>query len=136
MNAKDLMKMAVEARKKAYTPYSHYQVGATIVTEDGTIYTGCNIESASYTPTVCAERCAISKAVSEGHRHFTQVAVVGGKEGELAPFCTPCGVCRQLLAEFCTEDTQVYLGTPDKFQAYPFDQILPFSFTSKDLLDE
>lgn len=133
MTDKELMVAANEARKFAYTPYSHFKVGAALLTKSGKLYTGCNIENSSYTPTVCAERTAVFKAVSEGESDFAVIAVVGGKEENPLEFCLPCGVCRQVLAEFCGEDFRILLGNPDKFQSYTVDEILPFSFTKKDL---
>ena len=133
MTDKELMVAANEARKFAYTPYSHFKVGAALLTKSGKLYTGCNIENSSYTPTVCAERTAVFKAVSEGESDFAVIAVVGGKEKNPLEFCSPCGVCRQVLAEFCGEDFRILLGNPEKFQSYTVDEILPFSFTKKDL---
>ena len=133
MTDKELMVAANEARKFAYTPYSHFKVGAALLTKSGKLYTGCNIENSSYTPTVCAERTAVFKAVSEGESDFAVIAVVGGKEENPLEFCSPCGVCRQVLAEFCGEDFRILLGNPDKFQSYTVDEILPFSFTKKNL---
>lgn len=133
MTDKELMIAANEARKFAYTPYSNFKVGAALLTKSGKLYTGCNIENSSYTPTVCAERTAVFKAVSEGESDFAVIAVVGGKEENPLEFCSPCGVCRQVLAEFCGEDFRILLGNPEKFQSYTVDEILPFSFTKKDL---
>ena len=133
MTDKELMIAANEARKFAYTPYSHFKVGAALLTKSGKLYTGCNIENSSYTPTVCAERTAVFKAVSEGESDFAVIAVVGGKEENPLEFCSHCGVCRQVLAEFCGEDFRILLGNPEKFQSYTVDEILPFSFTKKDL---
>ena len=101
MSDKELMQAAVKARKMAYAPYSGFFVGAALLTKDGKVYTGCNIENASYTPTNCAERTAFFKAVSEGERAFEAIAVVGGKGEELSELCAPCGVCRQVMTEFC-----------------------------------
>jgi len=133
MTDKELMVAANEARKFAYTPYSNFKVGAALLTKSGKLYTGCNIENSSYTPTVCAERTAVFKAVSEGESDFAVIAVVGGKEENPLEFCSPCGVCRQVLAEFCGADFRILLGNPEKFQSYTVDEILPFSFTKKDL---
>ena len=133
MDYKQLMDKAVEAREFAYAPYSRFKVGAALLAENGKIYTGCNIESATHTPTVCAERTAFFKAISEGVKKFVAIAIVGGIEGELAPFCAPCGVCRQVMAEFCDEDFKIVLGTPDKFEEYTLKDMLPFSFTKLDL---
>jgi cytidine deaminase len=101
---KELIEKAIKARQNSYSPYSKYMVGAALLTQDGKIYTGCNIENAAYTPTNCAERTAFFKAVSEGERHFVAIAIVGGYEGEPRDFAYPCGVCRQVMAEFCNPD--------------------------------
>lgn len=131
-----LMRTAIEYRKRSYSPYSGFQVGAALLSADGEIFGGCNIESASFSPTNCAERTALFKAVSEGVREFTAIAVVGGKaEGELE-FCSPCGVCRQALVEFCDPKTfVVYLGTgTEDYKGYLLDELLPYSFTPKNVL--
>ena len=129
----ELMKLAVKAREKSYSPYSNFKVGAALLGKSGKVYLGCNIENAAYTPTNCAERTAIFKAVSEGEKEFTAIAIVGGKGEQLASFCAPCGVCRQVLAEFCDKDFRLILGTPDNFSAYAFSEILPYSFGKTDL---
>lgn len=105
-----LLQAAKEAMKQAYAPYSGYQVGAALLCEDGSVYTGCNIENASFGVTNCAERTALFKAVSEGKRRFTAIAVIGGKGGVCADYAFPCGVCRQALSEFCGEEFRVVLG--------------------------
>ena len=130
---RSLMESAARAREFSYSPYSHYCVGAALLTADGRIYTGCNVENAGLSATNCAERTAIFKAVSEGIRDFSAIAVVGGRQGEVSPFCAPCGVCRQVLAEFCSPDMPVILGTPEDFKVYTLGEILPFSFTPADL---
>ena len=104
IEAKDLCARAVEAMGHAYAPYSGYKVGAALLCADGTVYQGCNIENASYTPTVCAERTAFFKAVYDGHRDFTAIAVCGGKDGVITGAFPPCGVCRQVMREFCEDD--------------------------------
>ncbi len=129
----ELMAMAEKARENAYTPYSHFRVGAALLTTEGKVFTGCNIENASYTPTVCAERTAFFKAVSEGYQSFAKIAIVGGKEGETAAFCAPCGVCRQVMAEFCGPDFIVILGKPGACREYRLSELLPDSFTKTDL---
>lgn len=102
----ELVKAAVEARQMAYTPYSHHSVGAALLCEDGTVFKGCNIENAGYTPTNCAERTAVFKAVSEGYKKFKAIAVVGGMDScEDLPLCAPCGVCRQVLNEFADPES-------------------------------
>lgn len=135
MDAEQLVSLALEARERAYVPYSHFAVGAALLGKSGKIYLGCNIENAAYTPTVCAERTAIFKAVSEGERQFCAIAVVGGPEGKPAnELCAPCGVCRQVLREFCPENFPVLLGSGDgSFREVPLGNLLPFGFTSADL---
>ncbi len=128
-----LMELAEEARKNAYVPYSDFRVGAALLAADGTIYTGCNIENAAYSPGNCAERTAIFKAVSEGQRDFVKIAVVGGKSGETADFTAPCGMCRQVIAEFCGPDFIFLLGKPGEYREYRFSEILPYAFTPKNL---
>lgn len=132
----ELMRTAMEYRKRSYSPYSHYQVGAALLAADGKIFGGCNIENASFSPTNCAERTALFKAVSEGCRKFSAIAIVGGKEGAELEFCSPCGVCRQALAEFCNpKEFAVYLGTgPEDYKAYLLEELLPYSFTSQNVL--
>ena len=133
MTDRELMCLAVEARKRAYTPYSNFKVGAALLAKSGKVYLGCNIENAAYTPTNCAERTAIFKAVSEGEREFEKIAIVGGMAETIAPFCAPCGVCRQVLAEFCDGDFPILLGTPDNITVCTLDGLLPYSFGKKDL---
>ncbi|MBO5736022.1 MAG: cytidine deaminase, partial [Clostridia bacterium] len=113
MTDTELLTLAGEARTRAYSPYSHFAVGAALLCKDGSVYTGCNVENASFTPTVCAERTAFFKAVYDGKRAFTAIAVVGGAGDTVDPACTPCGVCRQVLAEFCSADLPVILGSPE-----------------------
>lgn len=107
MTNEELCSLAVNVMSNAYVPYSNYRVGAALLTKSGKIYTGCNIENASYSPTVCAERTAIFKAVSEGEREFVKIAVAGGKNGEISGEFPPCGVCRQVMAEFCDSDFEI-----------------------------
>ncbi|MGN1042964.1 MAG: cytidine deaminase [Christensenellales bacterium] len=133
MTDKELMRLAAEARKKSYSPYSEFSVGAALLSKDGKIYTGCNIENATFTPTVCAERTAFFKAVSEGVTRFEKIAIVGGRHGETSPFCSPCGVCRQVMAEFCDKDFSVLLGNENDFKTYRLDELLPFSFEKTEL---
>ena len=124
----ELIEKAKQAMEKAYAPYSGFQVGAALKCADGSIYTGCNIENASFSPTICAERTAFAKAVSEGKRDFTAIAVCGGKGGVITGLCTPCGVCRQVMAEFCKEDFRVILVKPDGYEERTLSQLLPDSF--------
>ena len=130
-----LINKAIEATKFSYVPYSEFKVGAALLTEDGEIYTGCNIENASYTPTNCAERTAIFKAVSEGITKFKKIAVVGGPKGNIETYCPPCGVCRQVIAEFADENFELILGTSENnYEVYNFfKEVLPLSFTKNNL---
>ena len=128
-----LMQLAVEAREMAYAPYSGFRVGAALLGKSGKVYKGCNVENAAYTPTNCAERTALFKAVSEGEKEFSAIAIVGGMYESIADFCAPCGVCRQVLAEFCGKDFRLVLGNPDRIQVFTFEEILPFAFGKGDL---
>lgn len=129
----ELIQTAIEARKRAYAPYSGFFVGAALLAADGRVFTGCNIENAAFTPTNCAERTAFFKAVSEGVRSFEVIAVVGGKGEEPSEFCAPCGVCRQVMAEFCSPDFRVILGNENNQTVYTLSEILPASFSKSDL---
>lgn len=133
MTDRDLICLAKTARENAYAPYSGFRVGAALLGKSGKIYLGCNVENAAYTPTNCAERTAIFKAVSEGEREFSAIAIVGGKGEEIADFCAPCGICRQVLAEFCDSDFRIILGTPDNVSVHTLAQLLPYSFGKNDL---
>ena len=126
-----LLDLAQEARDHAYAPYSHYSVGAALLTAEGQVYQGCNIENAGFTPTVCAERTAFFKAIYDGHRAFRAVAVIA--TGEEMGF--PCGVCRQVMAEFCDRDFIIVTANRDrsKVDVSTFEQLLPHSFGPKDL---
>jgi len=124
-----LVQSALEAREQSYAPYSSFSVGATILCEDGSVYTGANIECASYSATVCAERVALFQAVHHGKRRFSAIAVVGGRTGEnITSFCPPCGVCRQALAEFCGDDFKIVLFDGSKTQIYTLGELLPARF--------
>ena len=136
MDIKLLVEEALNARKFSYSPYSRFQVGAALLAKDGQIFTGCNIESASYTPSNCAERTAFFKAVSQGVREFEAIAVVGGpKEAKNLDYCTPCGVCRQVMMEFCDPKSfQVIVAkNPEEYQVFTLEEILPMGFGPKDL---
>lgn len=132
----ELVKEALRMREYSYVPYSHFRVGAALLTQDGKVYTGCNIENAAYTPTNCAERTAFFKAVSEGERGFAAIAIAGGPEnaGEL-DYCSPCGVCRQVMMEFCNPETfQVILVKSEtEYKTFTLNEILPLGFGPKDL---
>ena len=131
-----LMATAIEYRKRSYSPYSNFQVGAALLAKDGTIFGGCNVESASFSPTNCAERTALFKAVSDGVTEFEAIAIVGGKADGPLEFCSPCGVCRQALVEFCNpKEFTVLLGTSEEdYKGYSLEELLPYSFTPKNVL--
>lgn len=124
-----LIKAALDARKNSYSPYSGYSVGAAILTAEGEIFTGCNIENASYGATMCAERTALFSAVAAGKRDFTMIAIVGGKAYEAdTPY--PCGICRQVLSEFCGKDFKIIVAKSEKdYEEYTLGELLPFSFS-------
>ena len=131
MTPEKLIEMAIEAMSHSYSPYSGFKVGAALLCADSTVYTGCNIENASYTPTVCAERTAFFKAVYDGHRDFTAIAVCGGKDGVITSLFPPCGVCRQVMREFCRDDFMVYMAGPNgTWEGYPLIEMLPHSFSA------
>ena len=112
----------------AYVPYSGYKVGAALLCADGAVYQGCNIENAAYSPTNCAERTAFFKAVYDGHRDFTVIAVCGGKDGVIAGAFPPCGVCRQVMREFCKDDFLIYLVNGQGYETVTLAQLLPYGF--------
>ena len=125
-----LIDTAIEQLKFSYTPYSNFKVGAALLTKSGKIYTGCNIENASYTPTNCAERTAFFKAVSEGVRDFQAICIVGGKDGKLTEYTAPCGVCRQVMLEFCNPKTfQIILAVDkERYEIYTLEELMPLGF--------
>ena len=127
---KNLIRAAILAMEKAYTPYSHFQVGAALLTKNQKIYTGCNIENASFTPTNCAERTAFFKAVSEGERNFAAIAIVGGKEGILTDYTPPCGVCRQVIREFVDPNSFLIIlaKSENDYMLYFLEELLPMGF--------
>lgn len=133
MTDRELMELAVKARGFSYAPYSDFHVGTALLGKSGKVYLGCNVENAAYTPTNCAERTAVFKAVSEGERSFDAIAIVGGKGDSLSSVCAPCGVCRQVLAEFCDGNLRVLLGTPDHITVTGLSSLLPLSFGKSDL---
>ena len=128
MTPEQLKDLAIEAMGRAYAPYSGYKVGAALLCADGTAYQGCNLENASFTPTVCAERSAFFKALYDGHRNFTAIAVCGGKDGVITGAFPPCGVCRQVMREFCDDDFLVYLVGKDGCETVTLAELLPHSF--------
>ncbi|MEE3357796.1 MAG: cytidine deaminase [Lachnospiraceae bacterium] len=132
---KTLVEKAFEVREKAYTPYSHHKVGAALLGKNGQIYLGCNIENAAFTPSNCAERTAVFKAVSEGQLEFDAIAVVGGMEdAEELDYCAPCGVCRQVLREFCDNDFEIILAKDvEHRKTLTLKEILPLGFGPENL---
>ena len=139
MTERELIDLAFEAKTRSYSPYSHFSVGAALLCEDGSIYLGCNIENASYGATNCAERTAIFKAVSEGETKFQAIAIVGNKKGapeEAWEFCTPCGVCRQVMLEFVDPQTfEILLGKGKEIRKFTLNQLLPESFSPSMLME-
>lgn len=136
MEFEKIVSEALRMRQYSYVPYSHFCVGAALLTENGDIYTGCNIENAAYTPTNCAERTAFFKAVSEGERSFTAIAIAGGAEdAKELEYCSPCGVCRQVMMEFCNPETfqVVLVKSETEYQVFSLQEILPLGFGPKDL---
>ena len=130
MERQRLIQAAIDALPGAYVPYSHFHVAAALLCKDGTVYTGINIENAAYTPTVCAERSAFFRAVNEGKREFEAIAICGGKDGVLTDYCSPCGVCRQVMREFCDpEHFEVLLAkSPQDYRIVLLKDLLPESF--------
>ena len=129
-NYSEIIKTALTMREKSYCKYSDFAVGAGLLTKDGSIYSGCNIENGAFSPTICAERVAIFKAVSEGVKEFEAIAIAGGSVGE-APkdFCSPCGVCRQVMTEFCDGDFKVILvKSESEYKIYTLSEIMPLAF--------
>lgn len=126
----EMIDLAIEQLKYSYTPYSGFKVGAALLTKDGKLYSGCNIENAAYTPTNCAERTAFFKAVSEGERAFEAICVVGGKDGILTEYAAPCGVCRQVMMEFCNPETfKIILATSrEQYEIFTLKELLPLGF--------
>lgn len=130
MNDSELFALAKKAAERAYAPYSSFKVGAALLTKDGKVYCGCNIENAAFSPTNCAERTAFFKAVSEGEREFSAIAVAGGKNLNFEEYCFPCGVCRQVMCEFCDGDFRVIVGNDrEGIKAYTITELLPESFS-------
>lgn len=131
MDYEKLMKIAYLSRNNAYAPYSNYKVGSALLTKSGKIYTGANVENLSFSLTDCAERVALTKAVSEGEREFLAIALVGGKGEDIDSVCMPCGACRQAFAEFCSGDFMFIVGTPDKYFIYTLNDLMPMAFAGE-----
>lgn len=134
----EMIDLAIAQLKYSYTPYSGFKVGAALLTADGKFYTGCNIENAAYSPTNCAERTAFFKAVSEGERAFSAICIVGGKDGVLTEYAAPCGVCRQVMMEFCNPDTfQIILATSkERYDVFTLRELLPMGFGPDNLAEK
>lgn len=126
----ELIKTATEQLARSYVPYSHFHVGAALLAKNGTVYKGCNIENAAYTPSNCAERTAFFKAVSEGEKEFSAICVVGGMDGRVTEYAPPCGVCRQVMMEFCDPETfEIILATDEEhYQVFRLKELLPSGF--------
>ena len=134
MTDKEIYNSAIKAMEHSYSPYSDCKVGAALLCKNGKVFTGTNIENAAFGPTVCAERVAVFKAVSEGEKDFSKIAVVGGKNGVINGIFAPCGVCRQVLREFCEDDFEILLGeTEDSFKTVTLKELLPLSFSPDDV---
>lgn len=135
MEYEKLISEALEARKNSYAPYSHFAVGAALLAEDGSIFTGVNVENSSYPVGICAERAAFSAAVSSGKRKFTALALAGGKEGSQPyDYCMPCGMCRQVMSEFCGDDFIVISARSENdCKTFKLKELLPYSFELKEL---
>lgn len=137
INIQQLIREAISAMNRAYTPYSHFKVGAALLTKDGKIYQGCNIENAAYTPTNCAERTAFFRAIYEGERDFEAICIVGGQEGLLSSYTAPCGVCRQVMMEFCDPETfKIILAIDEEqYSVYTLKELMPLGFGPENLND-
>ncbi len=134
MTDKELYDLAIKAMGYSYSPYSNCKVGAALLCKNGKVFMGTNIENAAFGPTVCAERVAVFKAVSEGEKDFDKIAVVGGKNGVINGIFAPCGVCRQVLREFCQDNFEILLGeTPDSFKTVTLKDLLPLSFSTENV---
>lgn len=136
MDKKMLIRKAIETLPNSYVPYSHFHVAAALLCKDGTVYTGINIENAAYTPTVCAERSAFFRAVNEGKREFEAIAICGGKDGVLTDYCSPCGVCRQVMREFTDPGTfKIILAKSlTEYREFTLEQLLPMGFGPENLM--
>ena len=136
MDKKLLIRKAIDTLPNSYVPYSHFHVAAALLCKDGTVYTGINIENAAYTPTICAERSAFFRAVNEGKREFEAIVICGGKDGVITDYCSPCGVCRQVMREFCDPGTfRIILAkSEEEYKEFTLEELLPLGFGPKNLL--
>ncbi len=134
MSDYELIQLARNARKNAYSPYSGYTVGAALLCDDGSVVTGCNVENASYGATICAERVAMTRAVAEGKLSFTAIAVVGGRKDEMeTSFFSPCGICRQFMREFCGDSFRILVACGEEIRSYSLKDLLPDGFSAEDM---
>ncbi len=134
MKNRELIDLAIAARDKAYAPYSGFKVGAALLCDDGEVFLGCNVENASYGATCCAERTAVFKAISEGKRAFSKIAIVGGRGDDVTEPCPPCGICRQVLSEFCSDDFEIITAAKGKdCPIYKLSELLPASFRASNI---
>ena len=134
MNSKELFIHAKNAMENSYAPYSKFNVGAVLLCKNGNIYKGCNIENSSYGATNCAERTALFSAISNGENKFEAICIVGGKNGQLTDFAMPCGVCRQVLSEFCDTDFKIYVGIDEyNIKEFTLGELIPYSFDKSKL---
>ena len=137
MNNKELVKLAFEAMQNSYSPYSKCKVGAALLAKSGKVYLGCNVENSSFSPTNCAERTAFFSAICAGEREFTKIAIVGGKDGQVTAMFMPCGVCRQVMSEFCDDDFEVVVAKGyDDFKSFTLKELLPYGFSKKNVKDD
>lgn len=136
MDKKLLIRKAIDTLPNSYVPYSHFHVAAALLCKDGTVYTGINIENAAYTPTICAERSAFFRAVNEGKREFEAMVICGGKDGVITDYCSPCGVCRQVMREFCDPGTfRIILAkSEEEYREFTLEELLPLGFGPENLL--
>ena len=136
MDRQKLIQAAIDTLPGSYVPYSHFHVAAALLCKDGTVYTGFNIENASYSPTICAERSAFVRAVNDGKREFEAIVICGGKDGVPTDYCSPCGVCRQVMREFCNpESFRIILAkSSEEYREFTLEQLLPMGFGPENLL--
>lgn len=136
MDRQKLIQAAIDTLPGSYVPYSHFHVAAALLCKDGTVYTGFNIENASYSPTICAERSAFARAINDGKREFEAIVICGGKDGVPTDYCSPCGVCRQVMREFCNpESFRIILAkSSEEYREFTLEQLLPMGFGPENLL--
>lgn len=133
MTEQELIKKASKAMNASYSPYSNFKVGSALLCKNGNVYTGTNIENSSFGATICAERSAFAAAISNGDTEFLKLAVVGGKNGKITDFCNPCGICRQVMTEFCGKDFKIITTNGEKIKINRLDELMPFGFGREDL---